>query len=66
MLFVWPRVIAAAEGWTRGFALGIQRDRKKHGWMPTPRQLPIMRRLVSELPDTTNSPDEGCVIEADT
>lgn len=50
LLFSWGRVIANAEGWTRGFALSIQRDRKKPGWMPSPRQLSIMHRLVAELP----------------
>lgn len=66
LLFSWGRVIANAEGWTRGFALGIQRDRKRHGWSPTPRQLATMRRLVAELPitdaDAAYGPD---LIEAD-
>lgn len=52
LLFSWGRVIAASGDWTRGFALGIQRDRKKPGWMPTPRQRAIMHRLVAELPAT--------------
>ncbi|WP_313138111.1 hypothetical protein [Paracoccus jeotgali] len=50
LLFAWGRVIGNAEGWTRGFALGVQRDRKRPGWTPSPRQLSIMRRLVAELP----------------
>lgn len=66
LLFSWGRVIGSAEGWTRGFALAIQRDRKRHGWTPSPRQLSVMRRLVAELPttdaDTANGPD---LIEAD-
>lgn len=57
LLFSWGRVIAHAEGWARGFALGIQRDRKKHGWTPTPRQLSMMRRLVAELPTIEAAPD---------
>lgn len=50
LLFSWGRVIADARGWTRGFALSIQRDRKKPGWLPSDRQLSVMRRLVAELP----------------
>lgn len=50
LLFRWGRVIASASGWARGFALGIQRDRKRPGWQPSQRQLSMMRRLVAELP----------------
>lgn len=50
LLFQWRRVIANAQGWARGFALSIQRDRKKPGWMPSPKQLAMMRRMVAELP----------------
>ncbi len=54
LLFKWGSVIADAQGWARGFALSIQRDRKKSGWMPTPKQLAMMRRLVAELPISGN------------
>ena len=57
LLFSWGRVIASASGWTRGFALGIQRDRKKPGWTPTPRQLSMMRRMVADLPTVEAAPD---------
>ncbi len=50
LLFNWRRVIADTQGWARGFALSIQRDRKKPGWMPSPKQLAMMRRMVAELP----------------
>jgi hypothetical protein len=50
LLFSWGRVVADAQGWARGFALSIQRDRKKQGWAPTERQLSVMRRMVAELP----------------
>lgn len=50
LLFSWGRVIADASGWARGFALSIQRDRKKPGWRPTPKQQAMMSRLVAELP----------------
>jgi hypothetical protein len=62
LLFSWGRVIRDSEGWARGFALSIQRDRKKLGWKPSPKQLWVMQRLVAELPksDTT---DDRHVIE---
>ena len=49
LLFRWGRVIAGAEGRARGFALSIQRARKKPGWIPTAKQLALMRRMVAEL-----------------
>lgn len=62
LLFSWPRVIADARGWSRGFALSIQRDRKKPGWVPSVRQLSVMRRLVAELPAVVGE-DEPDLIE---
>jgi hypothetical protein len=49
LLFIWGRVIRDAEGWARGFALSIQRDRKKPGWKPSAKQLSIMRQMVAEV-----------------
>ena len=63
LLFVWGRVVADATGWARGFALSIQRDRKKPGWLPTSKQLSVMRRMVAELPPSGCS-DEPDLIEA--
>lgn len=57
LLFSWGRVIADARGWSRGFALAIQRDRKKPGWMPSNRQLAVMHRLVAELPAVIGEED---------
>lgn len=66
LLFSWPRVIASASGWSRGFALDIQRDRKRHGWMPSARQLATMRRLVADLPITAaDDQDDVLLIEAE-
>ncbi|WP_309663285.1 hypothetical protein [Tabrizicola sp.] len=62
LLFSWGRVIRDAEGWARGFALSIQRDRKKPGWKPSARQLSVMRQMVAELPAFEGSGD-GQVIE---
>ena len=57
LLFRWGRVVADAQGWARGFALSIQRARKKPGWTPTAKQLAVMRRMVAELPMTANGED---------
>lgn len=65
LLFSWGRVIQGATGWTRGFALSIQRDRKKANWTPSARQLSVMRRLVAELPATCEPDDDPDLIEAD-
>lgn len=64
LLFSWGRVIADARGWTRGFALSIQRDRKKPGWTPSARQLSVMHRLVAELPAVFGE-DDPDLIEKD-
>lgn len=57
LLFSWPRVIADARGWSRGFALSVQRDRKKLGWTPSAKQLSVMQRLVAELPQVVGEDD---------
>ncbi|CAM3156280.1 hypothetical protein PANO111632_05665 [Paracoccus nototheniae] len=61
LLFSWGRVIADAKGWSRGFALSIQRDRKKAGWVPSVRQLSIMRQLVAELPAVEGDDDPDLI-----
>lgn len=61
LLFSWPRVIADARGWSRGFALSVQRDRKKPAWTPSARQLSVMRRLVAELPQVAGDDDPDLV-----
>lgn len=61
LLFSWPRVIADARGWTRGFALSIQRDRRKPGWTPSAKQLSVMQRLVAELPLVAGEDDPELV-----
>lgn len=52
LLFSWGRVVRDAEGWARGFALSIQRARKKPSWKPSAKQLSVMQRMVAELPQT--------------
>ena len=46
LLFSWPRVIADAQGWERGFALSIQGKRKRPGWKPSHKEFAVMERLV--------------------
>lgn len=64
LLFRWGRVVADAQGWARGFALSIQRARKKPGWTPTAKQLAVMQRMVAELP-MTGTDEEPDLIERD-
>lgn len=64
LLFRWGRVIAGSDGWARGFALSIQRARKKPGWTPTPKQLSVMQRMVAELPITSNDEDADLIEES--
>lgn len=49
LLFSWGRVIAWAKdkatAWETGFALSIQRDRKRPDWRPSHKQLAVMHRL---------------------
>lgn len=59
LLFHWGRVLRDAEGWTRDFALSIQRARKKPGWVPSAKQLAVMHRMVAELPQTEAPLFEG-------
>lgn len=64
LLFRWGRVVADARGWARGFALSIQRDRKKPGWSPSAKQLAVMQRMVAELP-MSGVEDDPELIERD-
>ena len=49
----WPAVMTAAktspDPWVQGFVAGIAKRRRWRNWIPTPKQLAIMRRLVSEI-----------------
>lgn len=35
--------------WSRGFALSVTKQSKRKGWAPSPKQLGMMRTLVSDL-----------------
>lgn len=71
LLFSWGRVIANARGWERGFALSIQRDRKRPGWKPSHKQLSVMHRLAAAAdrirPPSADEdlPDDVLLIEED-
>lgn len=47
----WLPTIARTEtnDWARAFAYSILKQSKRRGWKPSPKQLALMRRLVSEL-----------------
>lgn len=50
LLHHMPTVAAHAENeWAAGFARSICRQSRRRGWKPSPKQLPLMRRLVSDL-----------------
>lgn len=71
LLFSWGRVIAHAHGWERGFALSIQRARKRPGWRPSHKQYALMEKLVATVrPDRgpaghDDTPDDVELIERD-
>lgn len=63
LFFHWRAVIGAApEGWARGFALSIQRNRRQANWKPTAKQLALMQQMVAELFTHADSSD-GELIE---
>ena len=50
LLFHWPVVMhRATTDFTRGFSASIAKASRRRGWTPSPKQLPIMRELVSDL-----------------
>jgi hypothetical protein len=50
LLFHWPAVTRrAADDWSRGFTRSIAAASQRRNWQPTPKQLGVMQRLVSEL-----------------
>lgn len=50
----------AENGWAKNFAASILKQAKRRNWRPSPKQIGIMRKLVSEL---FSEPDEIEVIE---
>lgn len=63
LLHHMPSVARLAENeWASGFARSIiGQSRRKRGWSPSPKQLSVMRALVSDL--FANVPDKIDLIE---
>jgi len=62
LTFYWPRVLRrvmapGGDKWARGFARSIAHHGKRPAWRPSPKQAAIMRRMVSELFETTEEPE---------
>jgi hypothetical protein len=50
LVYHMPTVAELAENdWSRGFALSIRKNSRRHNWRPSDKQLAMMRKLVSEL-----------------
>ena len=50
LLHHMPSVAGRAENeWAQGFAKSVLRQSRRARWQPSPKQLGIMQRLVSEL-----------------
>jgi len=64
LLFRWGAVVRDAEGWARGFALSIQKARKRPGWTPSAKQLALMQRMVAELPSSPGDDDPDLIEDA--
>ncbi len=50
LLHHMPSVAIHAENaWAKGFAQSVSKQARRKGWTPSPKQLSIMRGLVSDL-----------------
>jgi hypothetical protein len=50
LLHHMPSVALHAENtWAKGFAQSVSKQARRKGWRPSPKQLSIMRGLVSDL-----------------
>lgn len=65
LLFHWNAVInRAKDDWTKDFALSIAAASKRRHWKPSPKQLGIMQRMVSDLfVRRVDDSDDGQVLE---
>lgn len=66
LLHHWPTVCARAESpWAKSFAASISKQARRRNWTPTPKQLGIMRRMVSELFTSAqeSADDAGVVLD---
>lgn len=61
-LWTAPKILAESDSdFERGFVRSIVRLSKRKGWLPSDKQLAVMRRLAAEA----RQPDEINVVEAD-
>ena len=59
LIFHMPTVERlAADEWTRSFAASVRRQSRRRNWRPSPKQLGMMRRLVSEMFTHRAEPDD--------
>lgn len=64
LLFHWKAVCnRAGDDWTKGFTRSIAVAAQRRNWQPTPKQLGIMQRLVSDLFVNRADSDDAQVIE---
>lgn len=50
LMFHWPTVVRLAENdWAKSFASSIAKQSRRRNWRPTPKQLGIMQRMVTDL-----------------
>jgi hypothetical protein len=49
LLSYMPVVMGRGDGWSRAFAASIMKQARRPGWAPSPKQLAMMRALVTEL-----------------
>lgn len=58
-LYWFPTIAKTATNeWAQNFAHSVMAQSRRRGWKPTPKQLTMMRRMVSEL-FTTMRDDDG-------
>lgn len=60
LLHHMPTVARLAESdWAEGFAKSMVKQSYRKGWKPSPKQLSVMRGLVSDLFTHAPDPDQG-------
>ena len=66
LIFHMPAVEREAENtWARGFAASIRRQSRHRKWRPSPKQIGMMRRLVSEMFTQRAEPNDIIIMEDD-
>lgn len=66
LLFHMPAVEREVENaWAKGFAASIRRQSRRRDWQPSPKQIGMMRRLVSEMFMHCAEPGDVIIMEDD-